>query len=69
MRTLLGLVTLVALATSFQASAKVHTIALKKAMETPEEALQRYANTGGYIAQKYFGGALDRLYSQELGQQ
>ncbi|KAJ2504275.1 aspartic proteinase precursor [Coemansia sp. RSA 2052] len=66
MKTLLSLVTLGALATSFQALAKVHTISLKKVSETPEETLQRYANTGGYIAQKYFGGATaDKLYSEQ----
>ncbi|KAJ2398799.1 hypothetical protein GGI23_003027, partial [Coemansia sp. RSA 2559] len=68
MKTLLSIVTLGLLAMSTQVSAKVHTIALKKVDETPEATLQRYANTGGYIAQKYFGAStidqLDALQDQ-----
>ncbi|KAJ1663661.1 aspartic proteinase precursor [Coemansia sp. RSA 1813] len=71
MKTLLSIVTLgLLMAASSQVSAKGHTIALKKVDETPEATLQRYANTGGYIAQKYFGAStidqLDALQDQIL---
>ncbi|KAI9506027.1 aspartic proteinase precursor [Coemansia spiralis] len=62
MKTLLSIVTLGVLAVSTQVSAAVHTISLKKVDETPEATLQRYANTGSYIAQKYFGAnTIDQL--------
>ncbi|KAI8324206.1 endopeptidase [Martensiomyces pterosporus] len=56
MKSLFSLVTLGALAVG-QATAAVHTISLKKVDESPEATLQRYANTGNYIAQKYFGSS------------
>ncbi|KAJ1943189.1 aspartic proteinase precursor, partial [Kickxella alabastrina] len=68
MKTLLSIATLGALALSYsgQASAAVHTIAIKKVNESPEATLQRYANTGSYISQKYFGaGTLDKFSSQQ----
>ncbi|KAJ2797803.1 aspartic proteinase precursor [Coemansia guatemalensis] len=65
MKTLLSLVTLGLLAIH-QVSAATHTVRLKKAPESPEEALQRYANTGNYVAQKYFGsGILNRLGDEQ----
>ncbi|KAJ1864633.1 aspartic proteinase precursor [Coemansia sp. RSA 2703] len=58
----LTIATLGTLALGAYAAEGVHTISIKKVSETPEEMLQRYANTGSYIAQKYFGaGALDKL--------
>ncbi|KAJ1965088.1 aspartic proteinase precursor [Dipsacomyces acuminosporus] len=54
MKSLFSFAALGALAAS-QASAAVHTISLKKVNESPEATLQRYANTGNYVAQKYFG--------------
>ncbi|KAJ1939350.1 aspartic proteinase precursor [Linderina macrospora] len=67
MKSLLSLITLGALAVS-QATAKVHTIKLKKVDESPEATLQRYANTGSYVAQKYFGANmnLDGLQEQVI---
>ncbi|KAJ2228115.1 aspartic proteinase precursor [Coemansia sp. RSA 1722] len=65
MKFTLSLASLGALAMAASASASsngVHTISIKKVSESPEQTLQRYANTGSYIAQKYFGaGALDKL--------
>ncbi|KAJ2077967.1 aspartic proteinase precursor [Coemansia sp. RSA 988] len=65
MKTLLSLVTLGLLA-AHQVSAAMHTVRLKKSPESPEETLQRYANTGSYVAQKYFGsGILNRLGDEQ----
>ncbi|KAJ2853099.1 aspartic proteinase precursor, partial [Coemansia asiatica] len=68
MKLTLSLATLGALAMGASAAAAngVHTIAIKKVIESPEQTLQRYANTGSYIAQKYFGaGALDKLSMEQ----
>ncbi|KAJ1951273.1 aspartic proteinase precursor [Linderina macrospora] len=54
MKSLLSLIALGILAVS-QATAKVHSIKLKKVDESPKTTLQRYANTGNCIAQKYIG--------------
>ncbi|PIA16500.1 aspartic proteinase precursor [Coemansia reversa NRRL 1564] len=65
MKTLLSVVTLGLLAIH-QVSAAVQTVRLKKSAESPEETLQRYANTGNYVAQKYFGsGILNRLGDEQ----
>ncbi|KAJ2309483.1 aspartic proteinase precursor [Coemansia sp. RSA 2611] len=65
MKALLSIMTLGLLAIGHQAAAK-QTIRLKKVQETPEETLQRYANMGNYVAQKYFGAsALDQLGAQQ----
>ncbi|KAJ2513173.1 aspartic proteinase precursor [Coemansia sp. RSA 2049] len=63
MKTFVSIATLGLLAASAQqVFAGAHTISLKKITETPEATMQRYANTGGYIAQKYFGaGTIDQL--------
>ncbi|KAJ1934679.1 aspartic proteinase precursor, partial [Linderina macrospora] len=67
MKSLLSLITLGALAVS-QATAKVNIIKLKKVDESPEATLQRYANTGSYVAQKYFSANmnLDGLQEQVI---
>lgn len=33
----------------------IHRIPIKKINESPSEKLQRYAHTGEYLSQKYFG--------------
>ncbi|KAJ2774600.1 aspartic proteinase precursor [Coemansia nantahalensis] len=50
-----GLAALGLLAACHEAAAAVHAIRLKKVRETPKETLQRLANTGSNVAQKYFG--------------
>ncbi|KAJ2774794.1 aspartic proteinase precursor [Coemansia nantahalensis] len=55
MKVSLSLAALGLLAACHEAAAAVHTVRLKKTRETPEETLQRLANTGSYVAQKYFG--------------
>ncbi|KAJ2852187.1 aspartic proteinase precursor [Coemansia brasiliensis] len=63
MKAFLSIMTLGLLALDHQAAAK-QTIRLKKVTETPEETLQRYANMGNYVKQKYFGAdSLERLGS------
>ncbi|KAJ1743946.1 aspartic proteinase precursor [Coemansia sp. RSA 989] len=63
MKALLSIMTLGLLALQQQAAAK-QTVPLKKVAETPEETLQRYANMGNYVKQKYFGAdSLERLGS------
>ncbi|KAJ1735946.1 aspartic proteinase precursor [Coemansia biformis] len=55
MRFSLGLLALGMMAAGHQAAAAGHAIRLKKTREAPEDTLQRLANTGSYVAQKYFG--------------
>ncbi|KAF9409302.1 hypothetical protein BGZ94_002004, partial [Podila epigama] len=56
------------LSVAVAAQAEMTRIHLKKAALTPAEKMAAYAETGGYMAQKYFGSPVRKMKTDESQQ-